>query len=115
MTATAVITVQKVENCVLVPNTALRFTPPVTEEKASARNGGLLQKILPGPPPMPPKTHGKANDDSRQPRVWALQEGKLVAIPVTTTGVTDGIMTEIMGGEVEPGMALVVDTISGDT
>jgi hypothetical protein len=28
---------------------------------------------------------------------------------------TDGIMTEITGGEVEPGMTLVVDTISGNT
>jgi HlyD family secretion protein len=114
MTATAVITVKKVENGVLVPNAALRFTPPVGEEKASASSGGLLRKILPGPPPMRPKTHGDANGDSKQPRVWTLREGQLVAIPVTT-GMTDGIMTEITGGEVEPGMTLVVDTISGNT
>jgi HlyD family secretion protein len=113
MTATAVITVKKIENGVLVPNAALRFAPPVGAEKASAESGGLLRKILPGPPPMPPKTQGDGNGNSRHPRVWTLQEGKLVAIPVTT-GVTDGIMTEITGGEVEPGMALVVDTISGN-
>jgi HlyD family secretion protein len=59
---------------------------------------------------MPPKTHEGAGD-SKQPRVWTLREGQLVAIPVTT-GVTDGIMTEITGGEVEPGTALVIDTIS---
>jgi HlyD family secretion protein len=111
MTATAVITVKTVDNGVLVPNAALRFAPPA-EEKASAESGRLLRKLLPGPPPVPPKTHGDANGDTKQPRVWTLREGQPVAIPVTS-GVTDGIMTEIIGGEVTPGMALVVDTIGG--
>ena len=114
MTATAVITVQEVESGVLVSNAALRFTPPVGGEKASAETGGLLRKILPGPPPMPTKTHGEANGGSKQPRVWTLREGQFVAIPVTT-GMTDGIMTEITGGGVTPGMALVVEMMSGNT
>lgn len=113
MTATAVITVKKVENGVLAPNAALRFSPTTGEAKASDDGGGLLRRLLPGPPPMPSKTHGDAKGDSKQPRVWTLREGQLVAIPVTI-GVTDGIMTEITGAEVEPGMALVVDTISGN-
>jgi len=29
-----------------------------------------------------------------------------------TTGSTNGIMTEVMAGEVEPGMMLVVDTLN---
>jgi HlyD family secretion protein len=113
MTATAVITVQQVENRVLVPNAALRFVPSAGQQQAPASSGGLLRKILPGPPPMPPKAHGDAKGDSKQPRVWTLREGQLVAIPVAV-GSTDGIMTEITGGEVEPGMALVVDTVSVD-
>jgi HlyD family secretion protein len=44
--------------------------------------------------------------------VWTVRESQLVAIPVTV-GATDGIRTEITSGEVEPGMALVVDTMSG--
>jgi HlyD family secretion protein len=112
MTATAVITVQKVENGVLVPNAALRFSPTTGEAKASDNGGGLLRRLLPGPPPMPPKTHGDAKGDSKQPRVWTLRNGQLIPIPVTV-GSTDGIMTEITGAEVEPGMALVIDTISG--
>jgi HlyD family secretion protein len=111
MTATAVVTVQQVENCVVVPNTALRFAPPATQASASTSRGGLLGKILPGPPPMPAKTSADATGDARQPRVWTLRDGQLVAIPVTV-GATDGIMTEITAGGVEPGMALVVDTIS---
>lgn len=113
MTATAVITVQKVENAVLVPNAALRFSPKAGQQQAPTSGGGFLQKILPGPPPMPPKTRGDATGDSRRPQVWMLRDGQLVAIPVTT-GVTDGIMTEITGGGVEPGMSLAVDAISAD-
>jgi len=113
MTATAVITVQQIENRLLVPNAALRFTPSTGQEQTPASSGGLLRKILPGPPPMPPKTKGDAKGDSKQPRVWTLREGQLVAIAVAV-GSTDGIMTEITGGEVEPGMALVVDTVGAD-
>jgi HlyD family secretion protein len=112
MTATAVVTIQKVEDCVLVPNTALRFAPSA-QANTSASGGGLLQKLLPGPPPMPAKTPADANGNARQPRVWTLRDGQLVAIPVTV-GATDGIRTEIKGGGVEPGMALVVDAISGN-
>jgi HlyD family secretion protein len=113
MTATAVITVKKVENGVLVPNAALRFAPSTGQAQTSTSSGGLLGKILPGPPPMAPRAAAGPNGDGKRPRVWTLRDGQLVAIPVTV-GVTDGILTEIVGGEVEPGMALVVDTISGN-
>jgi HlyD family secretion protein len=112
MTATAVITVQKVENCVVVPNAALRFAPATEQRQTATSSGGLLRKILPGPPPMPPKTAAEASGDAKQSRVWTVRDGQLVAIPVAV-GATDGIRTEIKGGAVEPGMALVVDTISG--
>jgi HlyD family secretion protein len=110
MTATAVITVQEVENCVVAPNTALRFVPPATQASASSGRGGLLGKILPGPPPMPAKAPADATGEARRPRVWTLRDGQLVAIPVTV-GATDGIRTEITAGGIEPGTALVVDAI----
>jgi HlyD family secretion protein len=112
MTATAVITIQKIENCLVVPNAALRFAPATEPAQKSTSSGGLLQKIIPGPPLAPPKAVADANGDAKQPRVWTVRDGQLVAIPVTA-GATDGIRTEITSGEVEPGMALFVDTMSG--
>ena len=112
MTATAVITTQKIENCLVVPNAALRFAPATEPAQKSTSSGGLLRKIIPGPPPVPPKAVANANGDAKQSRVWTVRESQLVAIPVTV-GATDGIRTEIKSGEVEPGMALVVDTMSG--
>ncbi len=37
MTATADITVNQVEDALLLPNAALRFSPPVQEEKTQVR------------------------------------------------------------------------------
>jgi len=42
-----------------------------------------------------------------QKRVWTLRDGNPVAIPITI-GSTDGRMTELVVGEVEPGMELLV-------
>ena len=51
------------------------------------------------------------NRDNKQRLVWVLRDGQLVAIPVSTNA-TDGIKTEVLKGELEPGMALVVETMS---
>lgn len=111
MTATADIIVKQVDGALLVPNTALRFSPPVQEEKAAVREGGsLLSRLFPRPPRSPEKKNGEAVDKKKQ-RLWTLRDGQPVAIPVTT-GATSGTMTEITGGEVIPGMALIVEAVS---
>lgn len=110
MTATAAITVKKVENVILVPNAALRFTPPAQEPSASGSGGGLLSKLLHGPP-RTPSFREEATTGTGQQRVWTVRDGQLVPLPITT-GATDGVMTEVTGGEIEPGMAVVVDLVS---
>lgn len=108
MTATADITVKKIENAVLVPSAALRFTPPVQEEEQTST--GLLARILPRPPRS--RTVPREHSGSRkEQRVWTLRDGQPLAIPVTI-GATNGSLTEIVGGELQPGMAVVVDTVS---
>ncbi len=108
MTATADITVKKVENAILVPGTALRFTPPVQEEKKPST--GLVGLLLPRPPGTTSKQGEDATANKKQHRVWTLKDGQLSAIPVTV-GSTDRSMTEVVTGDIKPGMALVVDTI----
>ena len=109
MTATAYITVKKIQNAILAPNAAIRFTPP--EDKTPAASGGsIVSKILPHPRSRPAKTKEEVNPDKRQQHVWTLRNGQVVAIPVTV-GATDGTMTEITSGDVEPGTELIVDTV----
>jgi HlyD family secretion protein len=109
MTATADITVKKVENAILVPNMALRFTPPV--EEAKKPSAGLVGALLPRPPSSSAQQRGDIAANKKQQHVWTLKNGQLSAIPVTI-GSTTGSMTEVVSGDIEPGMTLVVDTVS---
>ncbi|HUV49599.1 MAG TPA: efflux RND transporter periplasmic adaptor subunit [Anaerolineae bacterium] len=108
MTATADITVKKVENAILLPNAALRFAPLIKEKEATS-NGGLFSKLLPGRHRSSQEQRKNDIVDNKQ-RVWTLRDGQLIAIGIMT-GVTDGKMTEVISGDIEPGMELVVDTM----
>jgi HlyD family secretion protein len=108
MTATADIVVKKIANAILIPSAALRFTPPVQEEKKSS--GGLVSSILPHPPSQGNKELGD-NGNKKQQRVWTLKDGKLSAVSVTI-GSANGGMTEVLSGDIKPGTAVVVDTVS---
>jgi HlyD family secretion protein len=106
MTATADITVKKIENTVLIPSAALRFTPPVQEEKKPSV--GLVGSLLPRPPTQ---QRGDMPGNKKHQVVWTLKNGQLLAAPVTI-GDTNGNMVEMVTGDLKPGLALVVDTIS---
>jgi HlyD family secretion protein len=112
MTATADITVQKVEDVVLIPNAALRFTPPAPAERKPASGGGLVNALLPHPRRREPQKRGGNTGSRNHQRGWILQAGQLVPVAVTT-GATDGTLTEVTSGDVSPGMPLVVDTVGG--
>lgn len=107
MTATAVITVQQLQDAVLVPNTALRFTPPRTATE-QARPRGAFGMLFPRPP-MGQRRSNEAKHDGQQ--VWVLRDGKPEAVPVKT-GATDGSLTALVSGEVKPGQAVVVDAVT---
>ena len=106
MTATADITVKRVEDAVLVPSAALRFIPPTPVTKRPSR--GLLGAMLPRPPMRMSKPQENGIGSGKKQKVWILKDGKTVAVPVTI-GATDGVNTEITSGNITPGTVLVVD------
>jgi len=108
MTATADITVNKLENVLLVPNAALRFTPPVNE-KASKPSGSLIGQLMPHRPAQNRKPTEPAKRGEQ--RVWILRNGAPVAVPISV-GSTDGRVTEVLSGNLEPGQDVLVDTVS---
>jgi HlyD family secretion protein len=87
MTATADITTDTIEDTLLVPNSALRFTPPAA---------------------TPPERL------AGQELVWRLEDDAPVAIPVTP-GRTDGQWTVVREGEVDPGQALLTNVAPRDS
>jgi HlyD family secretion protein len=97
MTATADIVTTEVTDARLVPNAALRFTPP---QNTQARRGVSL---LPRPPDARstiPATNGS--------RVWVLKQGQPVAVDIVS-GRSDGRSTEVTGGTLSPGDQVIVD------
>lgn len=110
MTATAVITVNEVEDALLVPNAALRFMPPTQVAEVQPTNGGGLISRLFRPPRMRREAPAEPPKGPRQ-RVWTLSAGELQPIDITT-GASDGVMTEVTAGPLEPGMAAVTDAVT---
>lgn len=113
MTATADITVNKVENAILVSNAALRFIPPIKEKDAPSNGSSLLNKLLPRRHRSPSKQRKDSISNNKLQHVWTLRDGKLLAIAVSI-GATDGRMTEVTSSDIEPGMPLVVDTVRSE-
>jgi len=108
MTGTANVTVNALEDALLVPNAALRFTPPA----AAARDQRpLWSRIFPGPPRSPPRQVQKSGE-RRQQQVWTLRNGQPAPITVTV-GATDGRVTQIVSSGVEPGLDVIVDVLPG--
>jgi HlyD family secretion protein len=105
MTGTANITVNQLQDVVLVPNPALRFTPPAAP---AART--FVSRLLPIPPRPTTPNVGQAGADRRHQQVWILKDDAPVAVPVVV-GATDGRMTQIVGGEVQPGLEVLTDTL----
>lgn len=88
MTCTATIVAETRTRALTVPNAALRFTPP--SEKAAAKKPGSV-----GSP--------------KQEHVWILQGAAPASVDVTV-GASDGVVTELLGGNIEPGTPVIVDT-----
>ncbi|BBO92760.1 efflux RND transporter periplasmic adaptor subunit [Desulfosarcina ovata] len=121
MTATANIVVEKVENRLLVPNTALRFTPPRPSggpPPGKGRGRGLLASLMPGPPRHPGARKSGADGppmapDFDRPAVWVLRDGHPMPVPVEK-GLSDGVLTAVTSDELQAGTPLIVSTVTTD-
>ncbi|MGB9578619.1 MAG: efflux RND transporter periplasmic adaptor subunit, partial [Halothiobacillaceae bacterium] len=108
MTATAEITTTALENVLLVPNAALRFSPAAAP---AAPKPGLLSALVPRPPrSTSSRGSGQAARHGKQ-LVWVLRNGEPVPIEVTT-GATDGRMTQITGGGLTAGMEVITEALA---
>ncbi|HET9702136.1 MAG TPA: efflux RND transporter periplasmic adaptor subunit [Burkholderiales bacterium] len=108
MTGTAEITTLIREKVLLVPNAALRFTPPTTDAVPKKSGGSLISALMPRPPPTTPKALGTPKNGT--PRVWVLRDGQALPVDVRT-GASDGKMTEITGGALEAGTQVITEAL----
>ncbi|MFH1795526.1 MAG: efflux RND transporter periplasmic adaptor subunit [Pseudomonadota bacterium] len=103
MTATADIVVNTVRDALLVPNAALRYTPPAEESSG----GGLLSMF--GPPDTGTATTAELPGGART--LWVMRD-KVPVEATVVTGATDGQNTELKSGDLVEGDAVVLDAVA---
>lgn len=109
MTATAFITVKSVSDTLLVPNSALRFTPPQDNSQKEGSGGSqLLTSLISRRPPGANTRQTQKPNGS--PSVWKVEGEGIVRVPVKP-GVTDGAMTQIVEGNLVPGAIIATDIV----
>ncbi|HEU4624103.1 MAG TPA: efflux RND transporter periplasmic adaptor subunit [Steroidobacteraceae bacterium] len=112
MTATANIVVQQVADTLRVPNAALRYAPESAAVEAPTSGGGLLGRLMPRMPRRGDTHRAPGASDVR--RVWTLRGNEPVPLDVRV-GVTDGVNTQILSGDLKPGTPLIVDSTAAST
>lgn len=101
MTATADIVVKSVTGALLIPNAALRYSPPVT---ATSRRSGVLGLF------RPPRSGAitAAEPTGAERTIWVLRNQ--VPTPVNVKiGSSDGKQTAVLSGDIAEGDELIVD------
>lgn len=113
MTATAEITTVTRTGALLVPNAALRYSPPATATPAK-QSSSIVSSLLPRPPESARKSAGAGKVESDAQRVWVLTEAGPEELPVTV-GPSDGRFTEITAGNLKPGMKVITENVGGQS
>jgi len=108
MTATAEILTKARNNVLLVPNAALRFTPT---SSAKASSGGIASALTPRRPGRDSPAAGATRGRGAHQTVYILDAGKPKPVSIST-GVSDGTMTEVLGGELKAGMAVITGQLA---
>ncbi|MBR9844473.1 MAG: efflux RND transporter periplasmic adaptor subunit [Rhodobacteraceae bacterium] len=109
MTATADIVVASVKDTLVVPNAALRYSPPAqVQEEGESRGSGLVGMI------MPRRSNGNgAGTDTAGKSVWVLRDEGPAEV-VVVTGDSDGSVTAILEGALEVGDMVITDRIDAE-
>ena len=118
MTATATLVAAERQDAMLVPNTALRFSPTQSPTGKTGASGskpgtGIVASLVPRPPSGNASRRAATSTNTGSARqVWVLREGQPVPIPIAP-GVSDGRMTEVNAPELQPGMEVITDQRAG--
>lgn len=108
MTAVADITVGAVKGALLIPNAALRFSPPVVAEETGGN--GLMGMLFSRRPSAAPISAGTAAEDGTH-AVWVLRAGVPVELRLRT-GASDGAWTEVTSGDLAEGDAVITELVA---
>ena len=106
MTATADIIIKSLKDVVLIPNAALRYTPPVENKETPSRS--LMDSLLPRPPRHRSEQREEAPSTGLSRRIWILKNGQPQALSIQI-GASDGAKTQVMGDLLSPGIQVIME------
>ena len=115
MTATAEIITKAHAHALLVPNAALRFTPDDAGGKG-ASGSSFASAIVPKRPrgSSDNQIRGAVRGRGATQTVYVLEAGKPRAVAIRT-GVSNGTMTEVLSGDLKPGMQVITGRLASKT
>ncbi|MDH4164123.1 MAG: efflux RND transporter periplasmic adaptor subunit [Nitrospirota bacterium] len=93
MTANVAIVITTKDEVLRIPNSALRFRPERSADQAAAKPKAAAEKKGPA-----------------GPSVWVQENNKPKRVAVTT-GISDGIWTEVVSGELKEDQQVIVETV----
>jgi HlyD family secretion protein len=106
LTANLLFEVSRQKNVLLAPNSALRWKPNPQQVAPDARDDYVRSqrrnKTQPGEKPPP----GAEKERHDQSTLW-VQEGEFVRPVKVRIGLSDGLVTEVLGGDVREGSTIV--------
>ncbi|WP_374476311.1 efflux RND transporter periplasmic adaptor subunit [Zoogloea sp.] len=113
MTATAEITTARRKDVLLVPNAALRYSPPVAKAQAGR---SLLSSLTPRPPSAGPKVASEASVKDGTQALWLLRDGLTTAVRVSVQG-SNGQVSEVRAADgeaqLQAGAEVIIEALAG--
>jgi len=110
MTATADIVTNKLNDVMLIDNAALRYIPSERDKTAySGQKEGFFKRIFSRSSGSQTQDQNEEAEtvDKKSRQVWMLDNNILVPTTITT-GLTDGIITEVTGGDLKAGDQIII-------
>ena len=114
MTASATIQTSERTPSLLVPNTALRFTPALAASAPAGGGNNLVSKLMPRPPTAARRNVTAATGTSASRQVWVLRDGQPAALAVSV-GASDGRRTEVSSPQLKEGELVIVGQRNADS
>jgi HlyD family secretion protein len=113
MTAKLQFEVARRPGAILVPNQALRWQPAWSQVSPSARSGLTAPQAGDAGQGAEdgPGENAEPKVDPGSPTVWVIAKDGLVRPVPVTIGLSDGMVTEMTGGDVKPGDAVVTGAV----
>lgn len=113
MTATADIVTTRLDDALLVPNTAFRFKPTVSAD-AGAQKGGITSAIMPrGPRGGAGSTRTATTGRGAQQTLYVKDATGQPQEMTVTTGNSNGQMTVVTSGNLKEGQQVITGQLSG--